>query len=64
MEHAPERVLELARIRERPDAGGEHVHEVIELAPPPDAIPVDDIPQIRLLEEPLEVARLLLIRAH
>lgn len=27
MEHAFERALEFARIRERPDAGGEHVHE-------------------------------------
>ena len=64
MEHAFERALEFARIRERPDAGGEHVHEVIELSSPPDAISVHDVPQIRLLEEPLEVARLLLVRAH
>lgn len=62
--HASERVRELARIRERPDAGGEHVHEVIKLAPPPDALPVDDIPQMRLLEEPLEIARFLLVRVH
>ena len=64
MEHAFERVLKFARVRERPDAGGEHVHEVIKLIPLPDLVPLHDVPQIRLLEKPLEVTRLLLVCAH
>ena len=64
MEHASERVLELARVREGPDAGGEHVHEVIELIPLPYLVPLHDVLQIRLLKEPLEIPRPLLVRAH
>lgn len=64
MEHAPERVLELARIRERSDTGGKHVHEVIELTKLPNLVPLHDIFQIRLLEEPFEIPRLLLVRTH
>lgn len=51
MEHAPERVPGPARIRERPDAGGEHVHEVVEPARFPDSASVCDVLQIGLLEE-------------
>ena len=64
MEHTFERVLKFARVRERPDAGGEHVHQVVKLIPLPDLVPLHDILQIRLLEETFEVARLLLVRVH
>ena len=64
MQHAGERGLDLGRIGQSSDGGGQHVDQVVELLRPAQPVARDDVLEIGLLEQVLQIEGLLLVASH
>ena len=64
MQHAGERGLDLGRIGQGSDGGGQHVDQVVELLRPAQPVARDDVLEIGLLEQVLQIEGLLLVASH